>query len=337
MPSLLLLRHRDRQAARVVAQQRLALLADEIAANRSGHDDAPTPDGSPVAPGDAGSGVDGATRGRHRAEPLAPGRRVGAAVGDRLPAGVRLHAEGAVHGQHVVVLALLVAALVAVGAWWVLAGRPGEPTVVAPVVSRGPDQAVALPDVASDAPTDVAPGAAPDAAPDAVPDAAVDAAAPSAAGAGAAGAGSGQGEVVVDVTGRVRSPGLVTLPAGSRVADAVAAAGGLRPGTDSTGLNLARPLVDGEQVLVGVRSASWPQQPEPPQVAVGGVPAAAPVDVNTATLEQLDVLPGIGPVTAQAILDWRTAHGAFTTVDELLEVDGIGEVTLADIRDLVTV
>ena len=324
MPSLLLLRHRDRQAARAVAQQRLALLADEIAANRSGRDDAPA-DASPVAPGDPASGLDGTTRGRHRAERLAAGPRVGAAVGDRLPAGVRLRAEGAVQGQHVVVLALLVAALVAVGAWWVLAGRPGEPAVVAPVVSRGPDHA--------DAPPDVAPDVAPDDAPDAAPDAA----APSAAGAGAAGAGSGQGEVVVDVTGRVRSPGLVTLPAGSRVADAVAAAGGLRPGTDTTGLNLARPLADGEQVLVGVRSAPWPQQPEPPQPAPGAVPAAAPVDVNTATLEQLDVLPGIGPVTAQAILDWRSAHGAFTTVDELLEVDGIGEVTLADIRDLVTV
>jgi competence protein ComEA len=316
MPSLLPLRHRDRQAARAVAQQRLALLADEIAANRSGRDDAPA-DASPVAPGDPASGLDGTTRGRHRAEPLAPGRRAGAAVGDRLPAGVRLRTEGGVHGQHVVVLALLVAALVAVGAWWVLAGRPGEPAVVAPVVSRGPDHADAPPDV--------------------TPDAAPDAAAPSAAGAGAAGAGSGQGEVVVDVTGRVRSPGLVTLPAGSRVADAVAAAGGLRPGTDSTGLNLARPLADGEQVLVGVRSAPWPQQPEAPQATAGAVPAAAPVDVNTATLEQLDVLPGIGPVTAQAILDWRSAHGVFTSVDELLEVDGIGEVTLADIRDLVTV
>ena len=68
----------------------------------------------------------------------------------------------------------------------------------------------------------------------------------------------------------------------------------------------------------------------------GAVPVA-PVDVNTATLEQLDTLPGIGPVTGQAILDWRSANGAFTTVDELLEVDGIGDATLADIRDLVTV
>jgi competence protein ComEA len=146
-------------------------------------------------------------------------------------------------------------------------------------------------------------------------------------------------DVVVDVTGKVRTPGLVTLPAGSRVADALDAAGGLRPGTRSRGLNLARPLVDGEQILVGVRPAPWPQQPAPTGgSAVPGAPVPpAPVDLNTATLEQLDVLPGIGPVTAQAILDWRAAHGAFTSVDELLEVDGIGDVTLADIRDLVTV
>jgi competence protein ComEA len=329
MPSLT--RHQDRQAARVVAQRRLALLADEIAATGRGGDVAA--DTSPLQPPEAASGPGVPTRGRHRAEPLAPGRRVGAAVGDRLPAGVRLRAEGGVQGQHVVVLALLAAALVAAGAWWVLTGRPGEPTVVAPVVSGGQDSVATAPDAA--------PGAVPEVAPDVAPDVTPDVAAPSTAGgggdAGTAGAEDAQGEVVVDVTGRVRSPGLVTLPAGSRVADAVAAAGGLRPGTDRTGLNLARPLVDGEQVLVGVRSAPWPQPPEPSQATSGGVPAAAPVDVNTATLEQLDVLPGIGPVTAQAILDWRSAHGAFTSVDELLEVDGIGEVTLADIRDLVTV
>ena len=322
MPSLL--RHRDRSAARLVAQQRLALLADEIAAVRpdGGGDgvrvDEPPATGSPL-------------RGRHRADPLGTGARVGAAVGDRLPVGVRWGAERAVSGQHVAVVALVVAALVAVGAWWALAGRPGEPTVVAPVVTpmaspmpspmASPMTSPADPGDAA-TPHDGRPGAA----------AATDPPAPEA-----------QEEVVVDVSGRVRSPGLVTLPAGARVADALDAAGGLRSGAGSPGLNLARPLVDGEQILVGVRPAPWPQQPAQsggpaPPTASGPVPLpAAPVDINTATLEQLDVLPGIGPVTAQAILDWRIAHGAFTSVDELLEVDGIGDVTLADIRDLVTV
>ena len=133
----------------------------------------------------------------------------------------------------------------------------------------------------------------------------------------------------------------MTLPAGSRVADALKSAGGVRDGVDLTTLNLARPLVDGEQILVGVQPADWPAVPTVPTVPGATVPGAPPagtlVDLNTATLEQLDTLPGIGPVTGQAILDWRTDNGSFTSVDELLEVDGIGDATLADIRDLVTV
>jgi competence protein ComEA len=146
--------------------------------------------------------------------------------------------------------------------------------------------------------------------------------------------------VVVDVTGKVRTPGLVSLPAGSRVADALEAAGGTRPAVDVTALNLARPLVDGEQILVGVAPAQWASptaSPAPGAPAAPAAPASAPVNLNTATLEQLDTLPGIGPVTGQAILDWRAANGDFTSVDELLEVDGIGDVTLADLRDQVTV
>jgi competence protein ComEA len=138
--------------------------------------------------------------------------------------------------------------------------------------------------------------------------------------------------VVVDVAGKVRRPGIVRLPAGSRVQDAIRRAGGPRPGVTLTSLNLARQLVDGEQVLVG--------QPVVPGVApnaVAGSPAAgALVNLNAAGLSELDTLPGVGPVTAQKILDWRTEHGSFTSVDELLEVDGIGDKTLADIAPHVT-
>lgn len=145
-------------------------------------------------------------------------------------------------------------------------------------------------------------------------------------------------EVVVDVAGKVRRPGIVVLPVGSRVVDALEAAGGPRRGVSTHGLNLARLLVDGEQLLVGV--AAVPGDPAAtgpvPGTSAGGAPAGGLVSLNGATLEQLDTLPGVGPVTAQAILDWRTEHGAFTSVEELLEVDGIGDVTLEKLRDHVT-
>jgi competence protein ComEA len=140
--------------------------------------------------------------------------------------------------------------------------------------------------------------------------------------------------VTVDVAGKVRRPGIVVLPAGSRVVDALDAAGGARPGVDLTSLNLARLLVDGEQVLVGL--------PVPAGVVGSAVASAAPadgapVDLNTATAAELETLPEVGPVTAEAILAWRTEHGGFTAVEELLEVDGIGEATLATIAPHVTV
>jgi competence protein ComEA len=150
---------------------------------------------------------------------------------------------------------------------------------------------------------------------------------------GGAAAPSGEpasGELVVDVEGRVKHPGIVTLPAGSRVHEAVAKAGGVRGKVDTSTLNMARVLTDGEQILVGV-------EPVPGGPSAGGASApGARISLGTATLEQLDTLPGIGPVTAQAILDHRTDHGRFTSVDDLLDVKGIGEATLADIRDQVT-
>ena len=138
--------------------------------------------------------------------------------------------------------------------------------------------------------------------------------------------------VVVDVVGRVRHPGLVRLAAGSRVDDAVRAAGGVKPGTNLSGLNLARVLVDGEQVVVGIAPRVPPSGSSGSSGASGGL-----INLNTATAGQLDSLPGIGPVLAQRILDWRTEHGRFVSVDQLRQVSGIGDAKFADVRPLVTV
>ncbi|MFF4626813.1 helix-hairpin-helix domain-containing protein [Streptomyces griseorubiginosus] len=152
---------------------------------------------------------------------------------------------------------------------------------------------------------------------------------------GAAGA-----EIVVDVSGKVREPGVHRLPAGSRVADALKAAGGVRPGTDTDALNRARFLVDGEQVVVGgpapaPGAGGVPANGAPAAPGGGPAGAAAPVSLNTATVDQLDTLPGVGPVLAQHILDYRTQHGGFRSVDELREVNGIGDRRFADLRNLV--
>lgn len=151
-------------------------------------------------------------------------------------------------------------------------------------------------------------------------------------------------EIVVSVVGLVHVNGLVHLPAGSRVADALAAAGGPRDGADTLGLNLAQKLADGDQVLVGLAPAPG-AAPVAGSATVGSGQAAAgtgaseggPVNLNTATEEQLDALPGVGPVTAASILAWRTTNGRFTDVEQLGEVDGIGPARLEKLRDLVTV
>jgi competence protein ComEA len=137
--------------------------------------------------------------------------------------------------------------------------------------------------------------------------------------------------IIVDVGGRVRRPGLVTLSPGARVADALEAAGGpLRP-RDVATLDLAAHVNDGELVLIGVRGAPAPG-------AAGGAGGdSGPLDLNSATAEQLDGLPGIGPVLAERIVDWRTDNGAFSSVDQLDEVSGIGPSLLADLADLVRV
>jgi competence protein ComEA len=136
-------------------------------------------------------------------------------------------------------------------------------------------------------------------------------------------------QLVVDVEGKVRRPGLVTVADGARVDDVLKAAGGLLPGASTTGLNLARKVVDGEQLLVGV---------EP----VAGAPGASAtagglLNLNLATSSDFDDLPGIGPVLADRIVQWRTDHGRFASIDQLREVSGIGEAKYASIKSKVTV
>jgi competence protein ComEA len=151
--------------------------------------------------------------------------------------------------------------------------------------------------------------------------------------------GSG-GEVVVAVAGKVRKPGLVRLPEGARVADALTAAGGVLPGSDIALLNLARKVTDGELILVGVTAppgAGGPIGGAPPDGSTGGAAAGGKVNLNTATLAQLDSLPGVGPVLAQRILDHREKNGPFRTVSDLRQVDGIGDTRYDQLKELVTV
>jgi competence protein ComEA len=146
---------------------------------------------------------------------------------------------------------------------------------------------------------------------------------------------SGTGNsIVVSVIGRVVRPGLVTLPEGARVADAVREAGGPVAGADLSGLNLARRVADGEQVYVGVPA---PADSQPASTGLDPSSNGGKVDLNTASVAQLDTLPGVGQVTAQRIIDWRTKHGRFTRVEQLREVDGIGPARYAQLKDLVVV
>jgi competence protein ComEA len=153
------------------------------------------------------------------------------------------------------------------------------------------------------------------------------------------GAGGG-GSLVVYVSGRVRHPGVISLASGSRVQDALKAAGGALPRSDLTSINLAQPLADGEQILVarvGTGSSVSAGSPVASSPGSGGSRSGGVVDLNTGDVSALDSLPGVGPVLAQRILDWRTAHGRFTSIDELDEVSGIGDKLMAEIRPRVRV
>src|SRR5919201_3849782 len=156
---------------------------------------------------------------------------------------------------------------------------------------------------------------------------------PPAPGAGVTGLPSAR--VVVDVVGAVRRPGLYRLAQGSRIADAVARAGGATPKAELAQVNLAAPLADGEQVVVPKRGAPGVAPPGTAGPAGGASTPAAPVQLSTATLEQLDSLPGIGPTTANKILNYRAKHGAFSSVEELDAVPGIGPKRMDQLRDLV--
>ncbi|MEV5003693.1 helix-hairpin-helix domain-containing protein [Nocardioides sp. LML1-1-1.1] len=210
---------------------------------------------------------------------------------------------------HVAVVALVVALGLAVTAWWVVRADPGPSVVPVAGEAVSPPVGGATPAALTSAP--------------------VSAPAPLATGA------SSGASVTVDVAGKVRRPGIVVLAPGTRVADALRAAGGAKRGVDTTPLNLARVLVDGEQILVG--------GPAPPRTVAGPAGSAAPgtagplVNLNQAAQAELETLPEVGPVTAQAIIAWREQQGGFTSVDELLEVDGIGEKTLARLTPYVTV
>ncbi|MEU8843401.1 ComEA family DNA-binding protein [Streptomyces roseus] len=226
--------------------------------------------------------------------PLSGGAALRLAVRERLP--LWLQARCAVEPRTVAAVGVVLAAAVAFGAQQYWTARP-QP-VTAPAV--------------------VAPATAP---------------APAASPGPAAAAGAGGARIVVDVSGKVRDPGVRRLPAGARVEDALAAAGGVRPGTDVSGLNRARVLVDGEQVVVGGPAQPAPGSGAGPGGGAGG--AAGPLSLGTATVEQLDGLPGVGPVLAQHIVEFRTARGGFRSVEELRQVDGIGERRFADLRKLV--
>jgi len=214
---------------------------------------------------------------------------------------------------HLALVAVGVALALAATCWWVIRSDP-SPQPVAPLATAQPLASVS---------------AAPETGPTPTIAASPSATSPS----GAA------GTVTVDVEGKVRRPGIAVLPTGSRVVDAIKAAGGARRRRDLSGLNLAAVLTDGQQLVVGGGAATVPggDTSTGAPSGAGSEGSGTLVNLNTATLDELDTLPGVGPVTAQSILDWREENGGFTSVDELLEVDGIGPVTLDKLTPLVTV
>ncbi|SDO58264.1 competence protein ComEA [Klenkia soli] len=297
MPAVLFSSRRADDADVIRARLR-ALLDDGAAARGWLPDDDPVPGpGTTPAAGDAWADDEDPDSWSTDDAPAEPDRataRTGS--GRHRASGPSARIDPGPHGARTLWVVAVLAAVAVAGWSWI--GRPD----VEPVSGDG--VATAVPAASTGSPTS-APAAA-------VP--------------------SASSDLVVAVVGQVVSPGLVTLPAGSRVADAVAAAGGLLPEADPAALNGAALLVDGQQVAVGVPGAAGG--------AGGGTDAGTTsglVDLNTATVADLDALPGIGPVLAQRIVDHRAQHGPFGTVEQLDDVSGIGPSLYAEISPLVTV
>jgi competence protein ComEA len=200
----------------------------------------------------------------------------------------------------VAALGVLVAVVTVVTVAWVFSSRPQSLTVDANAALASPISAASAPSVAR-----------------------------------STSAQSVAGEVVVDVEGKVRHPGLFRLKPGDRVNDALHAAGGVLPGVSSVGLNRAAKLTDGQQIVVGVTGSV--AVPGAAPVSGAAAPSApSSVSLNSADLTQLETLPGVGPVLAQHILDWRTQHGGFARIDQLQDVTGIGPSKFAALKDAVT-
>lgn len=264
----------------------------------------------------------------------AGGRHARAAPADapawvRLPAGLAQARVAASRPAVVALLALAVGLIAVFGLRLVRAQELGAPVAPGGGAGSGPPTAAPSGDAATagGAPSGTAGSGTPSPAPSSP--------APST-------------QVVVHVVGQVRHPGVVDLPTGARVVDAITRAGGARSGADLAAVNLARPVVDGEQIVVP--KPGQPVAAPPPAGAAGQGGGAASgarpgggvsgggsmVNINTADSAALDTLPGVGPVLAGRILAWRTEHGRFTSVDELGEVSGIGEKLLSQLRPLVT-
>jgi competence protein ComEA len=289
-----------------VARRRLEQLSAEIAGTRPGHPSSPLvgegPGDLPVRERVPAVGPRGG--GRHALR-TGQARLIAGWAQDRMPPS--LQGRVRLGPAHLAVVATLLAVGLALAALWVL--HTDDSSSLVPVSQHAPETPLVTPARAGPA-----------------------------ASAASSQPQDGSGLVVVDVAGKVRRPGIATLPAGSRVIDALKAAGGVRPGVDLSSLNRARPLVDGEQILVGEplpggAAASAASSVGSAGAGTGGGPL---VSLNTADQATLESLPGVGPVTATSIIEWRDENGGFRSVDELLEVSGIGDATLARLAPLVT-